>query len=102
MKLSSPNDAARAILVLDEQQEKCDKKYLTQLWFWRAIALSLLAILSTVFFIGKWVSGVEAQTRSNSEEIVNLKAIHKDIDTVKVRLQVLIELTNKKKSKSDL
>jgi len=73
-----------------DRQQECDKKYVGQIWFWRTIALSMFVIVTTAFFIGQWVFAIESQTKDNSAEIVNLKSIDKDIDTVKSQLKILI------------
>jgi hypothetical protein len=82
--------ASMAKTIEGDHQDECDKKYVGQVWFWRTIAVSMFVVVTTAFFIGQWVFAIESQTKDNTIEIVNLKSIDKDIDTVKNQLKILI------------
>jgi len=66
------------------QEERCSKKFISKDWFWRGIALGALGIVVSAFAIGGWVSGIDISLKSNTEEIVKLKGIYTNIDTIKI------------------
>lgn len=66
------------------QEERCSKKFISKDWFWRGIALGALGIVVSAFAIGGWVSGIDNSLKSNTEEIVKLKGIYTNIDTIKI------------------
>lgn len=70
--------------------DECDARYIMQQWFWRAVALGILACVVTVFAVGGWKANMENADLmlSNSvnelrQDVNQLKSIQADIDTVK-------------------